>query len=131
MAPLDDVVNTAMLPTARAAAFLQQNDPADALLALEPPEPFDLYVSMQMVPDYYRGLAYLQNKQPELAGGNSSTSSTIGLCCRLFRSTSFCRNLNSVTPTSSWEIPKARTPLTGKWNWLGKMRIRTFRRCKN
>jgi len=67
MAPLDDVVNTAMIPSARAAAFLQQNDPADALQALEKSRPFDLYVSLQMVPGYYRGLAYLQNKQPELA----------------------------------------------------------------
>jgi len=67
MAPLDDVVNTAMLPTARAATFLGQTDPADALLALEPTRAFDLYLTMQMAPDYYRGLAYLQAEQPELA----------------------------------------------------------------
>jgi len=67
MAPLDDVVNAAMLPTARAATFIGKADPAGALLALEPTRAFDRYVSMQMVPDYYRGLAYLQANQPELA----------------------------------------------------------------
>ena len=67
MAPLDDVVNAAMLPTARAATFLGKADPARALLALEPTRPFDLYITMQMVPDYYRGLAYLQANQPQLA----------------------------------------------------------------
>ena len=67
MAPLDDVVNIAMLPAARAAVFLQQDDPVHALNDLEKSRPLDLYLSMQMVPDYYRGLAYLQNKQPELA----------------------------------------------------------------
>lgn len=67
MAPLDDVVNAAMIPTAHAATFLQQDDPADALQALEKSRPFDLYDSLQMVPNYYRGLAYLQSKQPELA----------------------------------------------------------------
>jgi tetratricopeptide (TPR) repeat protein len=67
MAPLDDVVNAAMLPTARAATFLGKADSARALLALEPTRPFDLYITMQMVPDYYRGLAYLQANQPQLA----------------------------------------------------------------
>jgi eukaryotic-like serine/threonine-protein kinase len=67
MAPLDDVVNSAMLPTAHAAAFLGQVDPANALIALEPTRAFELYASMQMVPNYYRGLAYLQARKPELA----------------------------------------------------------------
>jgi DNA-binding winged helix-turn-helix (wHTH) protein/tetratricopeptide (TPR) repeat protein len=67
IAPLDDVVNVAMFPTTRAAAFLRRDDPGDALQALEKTRVFDLYGSMQMVPDYYRGLAYLQKKQPEFA----------------------------------------------------------------
>jgi eukaryotic-like serine/threonine-protein kinase len=67
MAPLDDIVNSGILPAARAAVFLQRDDPVDTLHELEKSRPLDLYLSMQMVPDYYRGLAYLQNKQPELA----------------------------------------------------------------
>jgi eukaryotic-like serine/threonine-protein kinase len=67
MAPLDDVVNSAMLPTARAATFLGKADASGAVLALEPTRAFDLYATMQMAPDYYRGLAYLQAQHPELA----------------------------------------------------------------
>jgi tetratricopeptide (TPR) repeat protein len=67
MAPLDDLVNSAMLPTVRAAIYIQKNDPANALQALEVSRDFDLCGCMQLVPGYYRGLAYLQNKQPELA----------------------------------------------------------------
>jgi DNA-binding winged helix-turn-helix (wHTH) protein/tetratricopeptide (TPR) repeat protein len=66
MAPLDDLVNSAMLPTVRAAIYIQKNDPASALQALESRD-FDLCGCMLLVPGYYRGLAYLQNKQPELA----------------------------------------------------------------
>jgi DNA-binding winged helix-turn-helix (wHTH) protein/tetratricopeptide (TPR) repeat protein len=66
MAPLDDLVNSAMLPTVRATIYIQKNDPANALQALESRD-FDLCGCMQLVPGYYRGLAYLQNKQPELA----------------------------------------------------------------
>jgi len=67
MAPLDDVVNRGMLPAARAAVFLHKDDPVGALNDLEKSRPFDLYLNTQMVPDYYRGLAYLQIKQPQLA----------------------------------------------------------------
>jgi DNA-binding winged helix-turn-helix (wHTH) protein/tetratricopeptide (TPR) repeat protein len=67
LAPLDDLVNSAMLPTVRAAIYIQKNDPANALQALEVSRDFDLCGCMQLVPGYYRGLAYLQNKQPELA----------------------------------------------------------------
>ena len=66
MAPLDDLVNSAMLPTVRAAIYIQKDDPASALQALESRN-FDLCGCTQLVPGYYRGLAYLQNKQPELA----------------------------------------------------------------
>jgi DNA-binding winged helix-turn-helix (wHTH) protein/tetratricopeptide (TPR) repeat protein len=66
MAPLDDLVNSAMLPTVRAVIFIQKDDPQSALQALESRD-FDLCGCMQLVPGYYRGLAYLQNKQPELA----------------------------------------------------------------
>lgn len=67
MAPLNDVINDEVLPAARAAVFLQRNAPLDALKELEKSYPMDLHLSTQMVPDYYRGLAYLTNKQPELA----------------------------------------------------------------
>jgi len=59
-------VNSAMLPTVRAAIYIQKNDPVSALQALESRD-FDLCGCMLLVPGYYRGLAYLQNKQPELA----------------------------------------------------------------
>jgi DNA-binding winged helix-turn-helix (wHTH) protein/tetratricopeptide (TPR) repeat protein len=67
MAPLDDLVNSAMLPTVRAAIYLQKKDPANALQALGESRDFDLCECMLLVPGYYRGLAYLQNKEPELA----------------------------------------------------------------
>jgi len=67
MSPLDDLVNSAMLPTVRAAIYIQKNDPEKALQALEESRDFDLCECMLLVPGYYRGLAYLQNKQPELA----------------------------------------------------------------
>ncbi|MGA7967534.1 MAG: winged helix-turn-helix domain-containing protein [Terriglobales bacterium] len=67
MAPLDDLVNSAMLPTVRAAIYIQKNDPANALQALGESRDFDLCECMLLVPEYYRGLAYLQNKEPELA----------------------------------------------------------------
>jgi eukaryotic-like serine/threonine-protein kinase len=67
MAPLDDLVNAAMLPTVRAAVYLQKDDPTSALHALEESRDFDLCGCMLLVPGYYRGLAYLQDKQPVLA----------------------------------------------------------------
>jgi eukaryotic-like serine/threonine-protein kinase len=67
MAPLDDLVNSAMLPTVRAAIYLQKKDPANALQTLGESRDFDLCECLLLVPGYYRGLAYLQNKQPELA----------------------------------------------------------------
>jgi len=67
MAPLDDLVNSAMLPTVRAAIYIQKNDPVSALQALGESRDFDLCGCMLLAPGYYRGLAYLQNKQPELA----------------------------------------------------------------
>jgi DNA-binding winged helix-turn-helix (wHTH) protein/tetratricopeptide (TPR) repeat protein len=67
MAPLDDLVNSAMLPTVRAAIYIQKKDPANALQALGESHDFDLCECMLLVPEYYRGLAYLENKEPELA----------------------------------------------------------------
>jgi DNA-binding winged helix-turn-helix (wHTH) protein/tetratricopeptide (TPR) repeat protein len=65
-APLDDLVNSAMLPTARAAVDLQKANPASALDDLGS-RLFDFCICTQKAPGYYRGLAYLQNKQPALA----------------------------------------------------------------
>jgi tetratricopeptide (TPR) repeat protein len=67
MAPLNDLIGATMLPTVRGAVYLQEADPADALKALEESRQFDLCTCMELAPGYYRGLAYLQNKQPELA----------------------------------------------------------------
>jgi tetratricopeptide (TPR) repeat protein len=64
-APLDDLVNSAMLPTVTAAIKLQEANPKGALDALEPRD-FDLCCRI-LVAGYYRGLAYLEMKQPELA----------------------------------------------------------------
>ena len=67
MAPLDDLVNNGMLPAARAVLSLHQDNPEDALHELELARPLDFYLSLQMLPTYYRGLAYLRKHQPELA----------------------------------------------------------------
>jgi len=65
-APLDDLVNSALLPTARAAVDLQRANPAGVLDDLKSRQ-FDSCICTLNAPGYYRGLAYLQNKQPELA----------------------------------------------------------------
>jgi hypothetical protein len=56
-----------MLPAACVAVFLQSDAPSAAVKELEKHRNLDLYLSTQMVPDYSRGLAYLENKQAELA----------------------------------------------------------------
>lgn len=65
-APLDDLVNSAMLPAARGAVDLQKANSAGVLADLESRQ-FDSCLCTLNAPGYYRGLAFLQNKQPELA----------------------------------------------------------------
>ena len=67
MAPLNDLINSTMLAMVRAAVYMQKADPARAVEALEESREFELCSCMQLAPSYYRGLAYLQNNQPELA----------------------------------------------------------------
>ncbi|HWY55406.1 MAG TPA: winged helix-turn-helix domain-containing protein [Terriglobales bacterium] len=67
MAPLNDLINSTMLAMVRAAVYMQAADPARAVEALEESREFELCSCMQLAPGYYRGLAYLQNNQPELA----------------------------------------------------------------
>jgi eukaryotic-like serine/threonine-protein kinase len=67
LAPLDTIVNSAMLASVRAAMHMQQHVPQLALHDLEETRPLDLCSSMELAPGYYRGLAYLQNKQPKEA----------------------------------------------------------------
>ena len=67
LAPLDTIVNSAMLASVRAAIHMQQHKPQQAIQDLEESRPLDLCGSMELAPAYYRGLAYLQNKQPKQA----------------------------------------------------------------
>lgn len=67
MAPLNDLINSTMLAMVRAAVYMQKAAPARAVEALEESREFELCSCMQLAPGYYRGLAYLQNNQPELA----------------------------------------------------------------
>jgi DNA-binding winged helix-turn-helix (wHTH) protein/tetratricopeptide (TPR) repeat protein len=66
-APLDTILNSAILASTRAAIQLQRHRPADAVGSLEETRPFDLCTGMQLAPAYYRGLAYLQGKQLQQA----------------------------------------------------------------
>lgn len=66
-APLDTILNSAMLATVRAAIQLQKHQPKAAIQALEQARPLDGCSDMELVPGYYRGLAYLQDKQPKRA----------------------------------------------------------------
>jgi len=62
-APLDTMLNSAMLATVDAAIQLQIHEPKAAILALEKTRPLDYCSEMKLAPAYYRGLAYLQDKQ--------------------------------------------------------------------
>jgi len=66
-APLDTILNSAILASTRAAIQLQRHQSADAVGSLEETRPFDLCTCMQLAPAYYRGLAYLQGRQLQRA----------------------------------------------------------------
>jgi len=66
-APLDTILNSAILPSVRATIQLQDHQPKAAIAALEQTRPLDDCSDMELAPGYYRGLAYLQGKQPALA----------------------------------------------------------------
>lgn len=66
-APLDTILNSAILATVDAAIQLQMHQPKAAIRALEKTRPLDYCSEMELAPPYYRGLAYLQDKQPKRA----------------------------------------------------------------
>jgi eukaryotic-like serine/threonine-protein kinase len=57
-APLDTILNSAELPSIRAAIDLQKHDPQAANQALEAVRPYDACSALALAPAYYRGLAY-------------------------------------------------------------------------
>jgi tetratricopeptide (TPR) repeat protein len=56
-----------MLASVRAAIDLQRHDSKEAVRSLEETRPFDFCASIGPAPAYYRGLAYLQDNQPQQA----------------------------------------------------------------
>ena len=66
-APLDTILNSAILATVDAAIQLQMHQPKAAIRALEKTRPLDYCSEMDLAPAYYRGLAYLEDKQPKRA----------------------------------------------------------------
>jgi DNA-binding winged helix-turn-helix (wHTH) protein/Tfp pilus assembly protein PilF len=66
-APLDTLLNSAVLATARAAIQLEDRNPEAAMQSLEETRPFDFCEQMGLAPDYYRGLALLQANKPQQA----------------------------------------------------------------
>jgi tetratricopeptide (TPR) repeat protein len=66
-APLDTILNSAVLASVRAAVDLQRHDSQGAVRSLEEARPFDFCALIGPAPAYYRGLAYLKNNQPQQA----------------------------------------------------------------
>ncbi len=66
-APLDTLLNSALLASTKAAICLRQHRPAEAIQALEVARPYDDTYFLPFIPTYLRGLAYLDNQQPEKA----------------------------------------------------------------
>jgi len=60
--PLDTILNSAEIASVHAAIQLEKHDPGAAIQSLEQARPYDLCSSMGLAPAYYRGLAYLENK---------------------------------------------------------------------
>jgi eukaryotic-like serine/threonine-protein kinase len=66
-APVDAILNSAVLASVRAAIQMHTNHSVVAIQDLEAARPFDLCSFMELAPAYYRGLAYLQNNQVDKA----------------------------------------------------------------
>jgi eukaryotic-like serine/threonine-protein kinase len=62
--PLDTIVNSAVLASVRAAVQLARHNPESAEQSLAEARPFDFNAVISLAPAYYRGLAYLQEKEP-------------------------------------------------------------------
>jgi tetratricopeptide (TPR) repeat protein/DNA-binding winged helix-turn-helix (wHTH) protein len=65
--PLDTILNSSILASVRAAIHLQKHEPEEAVRSLDVSRVYDFNEFMQLAPSYYRGLAYLQMKQPKEA----------------------------------------------------------------
>ena len=61
--PLDTILNTTVLASVRSSIQLQKRDSAAAIQSLESARPYDSNFFMGLSPAYYRGLAYLQDRQ--------------------------------------------------------------------
>ncbi|WP_245536313.1 winged helix-turn-helix domain-containing protein [Terriglobus saanensis] len=66
-APLNTIVNAALLAAARSEIHAQKRQYAAAIQSLEQTRPYDFCVAMDLSPGYYRGLAYIQAKKFEQA----------------------------------------------------------------
>ena len=66
-APSDTLLNSAVLASVRAVIQLQQHNPKAAIRALEETEPFDFCDSVGLSPPYFRGMAYLEDGNPQRA----------------------------------------------------------------
>jgi DNA-binding winged helix-turn-helix (wHTH) protein/tetratricopeptide (TPR) repeat protein len=61
--PSDTILNTAILPSVRAAEWMHAGDNGHALRELEQARPYDFCGAMELAPAYYRGLAFLRDRQ--------------------------------------------------------------------
>ena len=66
-APLDTLLNSAVLASVRAVIQLKQHNPRAAIQSLEETGPFDFCDSTGLAPAYFRGLAYLDDGNPQRA----------------------------------------------------------------
>ena len=66
-APSDTILNSGTLASVRAAIQLQHRDPVAAIKSLEEARPFDFNITTVFAPAYYRGLAHLQDNDPQSA----------------------------------------------------------------
>ncbi len=62
--PSDTLINKALIASVHAAICLDKNQPGVAIQSLEQARPFDFSMLLDLAPAYYRGMAYLQNRQP-------------------------------------------------------------------
>jgi DNA-binding winged helix-turn-helix (wHTH) protein/tetratricopeptide (TPR) repeat protein len=64
-APLATLIQSAILPSVRAAIELEKHQPQNAVNLLKPVERFDFCSAMQLAPAYYRGLANEAASHPQ------------------------------------------------------------------
>lgn len=61
--PLHTLLNSALIPSARAAIAIDRDQPKEAIRLMEKVRPYDDNSYMALTPAYYRGMAYLEDKQ--------------------------------------------------------------------